>query len=268
MKAPANVTTTDVLCLHGSASSGRQWRRLIQKLGQRHRVFAPDLIGYGNQRFNTRGKLRLDDEVDAVLEQLGDAGGPMHVVGHAYGGSVALRLACRYPERVASLTLYEPAQFLSVFENGLDSVEARELRKLHSTVVDQAATPLGRWRGAREFVNYGYGRNVWKSLTPLQKRRFATAAPKVAAEFDALMVAEARLDDVSALTMPVRILCGTRTRRTAKRVCELLAQRIPGALVHWLDGLKHMAPITDAAMVSTVIADLVRCDPVLISKVA
>ena len=86
--------------------------------------------------------------------------------------------------------------------------------------------------------------------------------------FRPLAGAEARLDDVSALTMPVRILCGTRTRRTAKRVCELLAQRIPGALVHWLDGLKHMAPITDAAMVSTVIADLVRCDPVLLSKVA
>jgi pimeloyl-ACP methyl ester carboxylesterase len=260
MNATANAKTTDVLCLHGSASSGRQWRRLIQKLGRRHSVFTPDLIGYGSQRFNARDKLRLDDEVDAVLDQLGDAAGPMHVVGHAYGGSVALRLACLYPERVASLTLYEPAQFLSVFESGLDSVEARELRKLHATVVDRSATPLGRWRGAREFVNYGYGRNIWKSLTPLQKRRFATAAPKVAAEFDALMVSDARLDDVSALTMPVRILCGTRTRRTAKRVCELLAQRIPGALLHWLDGLKHMAPITDAAMVSTVIAELVARD--------
>lgn len=269
MKAPtANAKTVDVLCLHGSASSGRQWRRLIQRLGRKHRVLAPDLIGYGNQRFNARIKLRLDDEVDAVLEQLDDATVPMHVVGHAYGGAVALRLACRYPERVASLTLYEPAQFLSVFEGGLDSVEARELRKLHTTVVDQMSTPLGRWRGAREFVNYGYGRNVWKDLTPLQKRRFAAAAPKVAAEFDALMVSQARLDDVSVLTMPVRILCGTRTRRTAKRVCELLAGRIPGALVHWLDGLKHMAPITDAGLVNTVIAGLIKGDSVLMSKVA
>ena len=82
------------------------------------------------------------------------------------------------------------------------------------------------------------------------------------------MVSGARLDDVSALTMPVRILCGTRTRRTAKRVCELLAQRIPGALVHWPDGLKHMAPITDAAMVNTVIADLVAHDTGSIQLVA
>lgn len=262
------VKRPDVLCLHGSASSGRQWRRLIEHLGRKQRVFAPDLIGYGNNRFNTRNKLRLDDEVDAVLEQLDEATGPMHVVGHAYGGAVALHLACRYPDRVASLTLYEPAQFLSVFEGGLGSVEARELRKLHKTVVDQVATPLGRWRSAREFVNYGYGRNVWKDLTPLQKGRFATAATKVAAEFDALMVSQARLDDVSVLTMPVRILCGTRTRRTAKRVCELLAGRIPGALVHWLDGLKHMAPITDAGLVNTAIAKLIKGDSTVRSMAA
>jgi hypothetical protein len=142
------------------------------------------------------------------------------------------------------------------------------LRKLHATVVDGAATTLGRWRGAREFVNYGYGRNVWKRLTPLQKSRFAAVVPKVAAEFDALMVAPARLDDMSALTMPVRILCGTRTRRTAKRVCALLVSRIPGALMHWLDGLKHMAPITDASMVNTVIAELVAGDSMQRRKAA
>ena len=62
---------------------------------------------------------------------------------------------------------------------------------------------------------------------------------------------------LSSLTMPVRILCGTRTRRTAKRICELLADRIPGALMHWLDGLKHMAPVTDASQVNGVIANLI-----------
>ena len=109
-------------------------------------------------------------------------------------------------------------------------------------------------------MNYGYGRNLWKRLSPMQKRRFATATTKVAAEFNALMVADARLDDVSILTMPVNILCGTRTRRTAKRICELLSERIPGALLHWLEGLKHMAPITDGEQVAGVIADIVAQD--------
>lgn len=251
------VKKPDVVCLHGSASSGRQWRQLIEKLGRRHRVVTPDLIGHGGNRFDVRARLHLDDDVDAVLGQLGDIAEPFHLVAHAYGGAVALRLACRHPDRVASLTLYEPAHFLALFEDGLGSSEARELRRLHAAVVSSASSLFGRWRSAREFVNYAHGSNVWKRLTALQKRRFAAAAPIVAAEFSALMVAGARLDDVSALTMPVRILCGTRTRRTAKRICELLADRIPGALMHWLDGLKHMAPVTDASLVSTVIAELI-----------
>ena len=258
---------SDVLCLHGSASSGRQWRKLVGRLGRRYRVHTPDLLGYCGQRFDARGKLRLDDEVDALLRALRDVDGPMHVVGHGFGGAVALRLASRRPERVASLTLYEPAQFLALFENGLNTTEARELRRLHRTVVDRARTAFGRWRGAREFVNYGYGRNLWKHLTPMQKRRFAAVATKVAAEFDALMVSDARLADVSALTMPVNILCGTRTRRTAKRICTLLSERIPGAFLHWLEGMKHMAPVTNGDIVSAFIADLVagEADPIAIA---
>lgn len=256
-RSTSTVKKPDVICLHGSASSGRQWRQLMDTLGRRYRVVTPDLIGCGGQRFDARARLRLDDEVDAVISQLGDAATPFHLVGHAYGGAVALRLACRFPDRVASLTLYEPANFLALFEEGLGSAEARELRRLHTTVASSANSILGRWRSARELVNYAHGSNFWKRLTMVEKGRLAAAAPIVAAEFQALMVAGARLDDVSALTMPVRILCGTRTRRPAKRICELLAERIPGALVHWLDGLKHMAPVTDASRVSTVIAEMI-----------
>jgi pimeloyl-ACP methyl ester carboxylesterase len=257
MNSPtANVKEPDVVCLHGSAMSGNQWRELMEKLGRRYRVVTPDLIGYGGQRFDARARLRLDDEVGAVLGQLGDETTPFHLVGHAYGGAVALRLASRFPDRVLSLTLYEPAHFLSLFEDGLDSAEARELRRLHTSVVSKANSTLGRWRCAREFVNYAHGSNFWQQLTTFEKYRLAVTAPIVAAEFHALMVSDAKLDDVSTLTMPVRILCGTRSRRTAKRICELLADSIPGALMHWLDGLKHMAPVTDAPLVNSVIAEL------------
>lgn len=269
MKDPNPTTqTSDVLCLHGSASSSRQWRRLVTRLRHTHRVHAPDLIGYGSRRFDARGRLRLDDEVDALLARLPADVGRVHVVGHAYGGAVALRLACRHPERVASLTLYEPAQFLALFEDGLHSAEARELRKLHTTVVEQAGTTFGRWRCAREFVNYGYGRNVWKHLSTARKRRLVAATTKVAAEFNALMVADSTLEDLAALAMPVRILCGTRTRRTAKRICERLAERIPGAYMHWLDGLKHMAPLTDGDFVSTIIAELIDAHTVSVGQAA
>ena len=66
MKSSAStVKKPDVVCLHGSASSGRHWRQLMDKLGRRYRVVTPDLIGYGGQRFDTVVHLLSTTGLDA-----------------------------------------------------------------------------------------------------------------------------------------------------------------------------------------------------------
>lgn len=68
-----------------------------------------DLRGHGRSDQSPDG-YTLDDSVEdlfALVDALGvDA--PVHVVGHSYGASVALRAGLRYPDRLASLTLIEP----------------------------------------------------------------------------------------------------------------------------------------------------------------
>ena len=60
-----------VVCIHGSASNGGQWRALRQALRGRCRVFTPDLVGYGSRNFRVGRGFSLQDEVDAVIEQIG-----------------------------------------------------------------------------------------------------------------------------------------------------------------------------------------------------
>lgn len=244
-----------VLCLHASASGGRQWRRLADALGTNFRLLTPDLLGYGEDGFARDGRFSLDDEVEHVLRQLDDDVTRLHVVGHSYGGAVALRFALRHPRRVASLTVYEPAQPLLLFEDGLHTPEAREARSLREVFVGHAATTFGRWRAAREYVDYWSGPDTWNTLSFAQRRRINGLVPKIAAEWDALFSASAALGDVSALTMPVKILYGSRTRRTAKRVCELLQQRIAGSCLEQVDGLEHMGPLTHAHVVNPLIVE-------------
>ncbi|MDX1507696.1 MAG: alpha/beta fold hydrolase [Woeseiaceae bacterium] len=244
-----------VLCLHASASAGRQWRPLSESLGTDYRLLTPDLLGYGDGGFARSGRFSLDDEVEHVLAQLDDGIERLHVVGHSYGGAVALRFAQRFPRRVASLTVYEPAQPLLLFEDGLHTSEAREARSLREIFVNHATSTFGRWRAAREYVNYWSGRDAWQRLTFARRRRITGLVPKIAAELDALFSASAALGDVSALTMPVTILFGSRTRRTAKRVCELLQERIRGSRLQSIDGLEHMGPLTHAHVVNPLIAE-------------
>lgn len=68
-----------------------------------------DLRGHGRSEQTPTG-YTLDDSVEdlfGVVDALG-IDDPVHIVGHSYGASVALRAGLRYPERIAGLTLIEP----------------------------------------------------------------------------------------------------------------------------------------------------------------
>ena len=64
-------TVSSVLALHCSLSSGRQWDRLAEELGGRHRVIAPDLSGYGRNVGQLALPTSLTEEIDALSPQLG-----------------------------------------------------------------------------------------------------------------------------------------------------------------------------------------------------
>ncbi len=97
-----------LFCLHGVTSWGGRFRRLAEeRLGAFH-VFAPDLRGHGVSDWEPPWNLgtHTDDLVDTIdalhLERV-------DVVGHSFGGRLALELAARRPERVRSLVLLDPA---------------------------------------------------------------------------------------------------------------------------------------------------------------
>ncbi len=54
---------------------------------------------------------RVAEDVAALSKGLEDISGPVHLVGHLYGGLVALEHSRQWPERVKSLYLYEPVLF-------------------------------------------------------------------------------------------------------------------------------------------------------------
>ena len=252
-----------VLCLHSSASSSRQWRQFRATIGDDYRVLTPDLCGYGGESFAKTKRFSLDDEVDHIvdqigLDQIGEQAEPIHVVGHSYGGAVALRFASRYPDRVKSLTLYEPAECLLLFEEGLHTDEACEIRGLREVFKQQSRSIFLRWFAAREYINYWSGKNAWRGMRHHQKRRVVSVVPKIAAEWDALFSSSASLGDGSQFSMPVRILCGTRTKCTARRTAELLEEKIASASLQFVEGLGHMGPLAKPDVVNSLILDHMR----------
>jgi pimeloyl-ACP methyl ester carboxylesterase len=257
MKSSEQDTRPLVVCIHASASNGGQWRAFRSALRGRCRVFTPDLVGYGSRRFKPSRRHSMQDEVDAIIEQIGDIAEPFHLIGHSYGGAVATYFAKRYPERVRSLIVYEPANFAILFRDGLHTEASQQIRRLRTAFADGAGNTLSRWRAARSFVSYWSGMKAWRSLRLAQRNWIASVAPKVRAEFDAILGAYETLSDLGDLEMPVRIICGTRTRLAAKRVCELMAGQIEDVRLLKLVHLRHMAPVTDPDSVNPLLVDYV-----------
>src|SRR5437762_2859598 len=114
-----------VVLLHSSLASGGQWRALAAGLGERYEVFAPDLIGYGTAAgWSGEGPFDLRDEATAIHALLDRIGRPLHLVGHSYGGAVALHVARERAHGLRSLTLIEPVAFHLLRDGDADDAAA------------------------------------------------------------------------------------------------------------------------------------------------
>lgn len=128
--------------VHGTFNWGTNCFAEQEMLGGRYRVVVPDRRGFGGSPDLSGSEYSSDYEVDAgdVVELLGSGA---HLVGHSYGGVVAMLAAARAPEKVRSLVLIEPAAHRAADEH---QVVAEAIRAA-TVFMDQA-----RQRPAEEYL--------------------------------------------------------------------------------------------------------------------
>lgn len=249
-----HASRSPVICLHCSGSSGRQWQAYPNLLAAA-RVVAPDLLGSGTQgHWLGEHDVSLADEVAALEPVLDRAGAAVHLVGHSYGGAVALAVAMRWPERVEGLYLFEPVRF-ALLDNPGDRSAWNEI-----TGVGQAIAAFARsghlHASAEIFVDYWSGSGTWAALPPARREAVAARMPKVRAEFGALFADDTLPSQYASLPMPVHLFHGSSSPWPARRVVELLAAACGNARVTSLEGTSHMGPIEQPARFAALLAPL------------
>jgi lipase len=96
-----------MLAIHGLTGHGQRWQQLGTYLPE-ITIAAPDLLGHG--RSSWAAPWTIDANVSAFAALLDDeADAPVLVVGHSFGGAIALQLAAARPDLVAALLLLDPA---------------------------------------------------------------------------------------------------------------------------------------------------------------
>ena len=100
----------DVVLLHGVTGNMAIWPliNLLPTLAADFRVTAYDLRGHGYSDTPPAGYTSADMAGDLVKIQQALGLGPMYVLGHSFGGVIALHAAVLYPDAIAGLILSDP----------------------------------------------------------------------------------------------------------------------------------------------------------------
>ena len=259
--APADTTTNGemVMALHCSGGTGRQWRMLAERIGQHRFGRFPDLLGTTFAGHWTGGMpFRLGIEAAPLLEEIDRHEGPIHLVGHSYGGGLALHVAAMRPERISSLTLYEPTAFHLLRLAGRPGGEALlEISEVIGSI--RASFEVQRpEEGARAFVDYWSGEGTWTAMLPELKHRVLAYMPKAAHDFEALIEEPTPAAAYARFGFPTMILHGDTSRKPALLVAKLLGSIIASAVTAQLTGLGHMGPVTHAGQVADIMGRHIR----------
>ena len=236
---------TPVVLLHSSLGSKSQWSALAERLATRFRVIALDLCGYGDNALPVpRAPFTLEHEVELVaarLDRLIPARDRIHLVGHSYGGLVALRFAQYASDRIASLSLYESVAFQLLDEKDAALADVKRLAFRLSRLVAAG----NRRYAAQAFVDFWNGDGSYARLPQTAQAGIACRVDKLPLDFEAAVSWPTSIDDVRGIGAPTLLLGGKRSPTVVQRVHARLVGAIPGSRATLFD-TGHMGPVTDA----------------------
>jgi pimeloyl-ACP methyl ester carboxylesterase len=254
---PLHVETSGdgpvVVLIHSSGLSGRQWRRLASSLAARgFRAVVPDLTGHGaSAPYPEPTPFSYRTDV-AALRALLETSGPAHLVGHSYGGLLALLAAVEAPQAVRSMVLYDPVAF-GVLDPVADADARAELAAVDLPWGTSGTSEREHDAWLQAFVDYWGGPGAWLLLREEARAEFRRVGWVVEQGVSTLVDDQTPAAAYRALAFPVTLMTGERSPLAAGAVVRRLAAACPDARVVTMPGAGHMGPLSHSGTVNDAI---------------
>lgn len=227
----------EVLLIHCTLAHAGAWSGMAPLMDRP--VVAFDLPGHGRSGPRDPDRDWHDQCVDIALSFMDR---PIDLIGHSFGGTIALRLAVERPDLVRRVVLFEPVYFAAVKDQPIFDQHRRALTPF-ADAIDRKDFALA----AKLFTRHWGGGVDWDDMRQ-EQREVLTTQIQMVPQQDAAIFADTpgvfvpgRLE---ALNTPVLLMHGEQAHPIMPAINHAIAKRIPDARVVQVPGAGHMAPIT------------------------
>lgn len=243
-----------VVLLHAMGASGAQWKRLAGYLPDHYRLVAVDHYGHGQTGAwpGPPESVTHDAEAEPVRAIIDVLGGAIHLVGHSYGGGVALRLAISGAVSLRSLTLLEPTA-MSLLRLAGEQALFEQIRDMATGFVADVAE--GRedeaWAG---IVDGNAAPGTWDALPEEAKAGMRAMTHTAVGTCYGNLSQRTTPEEIATIDVPALVVCGERTPAFHRRMAEIVSERLPTGALARIPGAGHLAPLTHPEPVAQLIA--------------
>lgn len=226
-----------IVLVPGSCSTGAAWRPVMAHLQNRFRCVTTSLLGYGGTaERRTQGDAEICLEREVIESVIRRAGGPVHLVGHSFGGLVALAVALRGRVPLLSLTIAEAPAVEILKETG--ELQHYETFRTMSRAYAEAFR-RGESDAIARMIDFYGGEGTFASW-PQRVRDYAMqTTPANLLDWESAYGFRLTPAALASVKIPTLVLWGENSHPAARRANELLSRHISHTEHTEISGASH-----------------------------
>lgn len=230
------------LLLHCTMGRASAWRSMIKHLDADYTFIGFDMPGHGKS-----GEWRDQGDFHTIGTEIAKTfmDKPMDLVGHSYGGTIALRLALEVPELVRSLVLIEPVLMNLAFKD--DSSLKVSYDADHKEYNDAFKAGDAEKAASAFSTHWGDGQ-VWEDLPQRSRdlmvekiRMIKAGEPNVYGDSYGF----SETGRLSKIIVPVLLVEGAQSHKIVAKINGALEKRLGRTSRVVIKSAGHMVPITN-----------------------
>ena len=245
---------TPIVFIHGSYATTSTWKKMIERLAVNHRCITIKLPGHGGTpEPKDFSKPTIETELEILSQVISEVTNePVHLVGHSFGGVVALAQALKGGLSLSQVTLFEPVAVwvLKRIQDDAMSLNVDSfLSKYRHDVSKKVTYACG------QVIDFWNGDGAFEALPEYIKNGMEALTENNIRHWDVNVAISSNLMDLQACTVPIRLVCGSNSNPVAHAISDHLNKQIPTSKRYTIEGASHSLVTSHANKCLNVIGD-------------